>query len=241
MHVSLARLLCHDWVKLTPAEFMPYARRFDKRTSSLPEGEKREIERAWRAAYRHHYLSMDHHHQFHVRGHREDMTAREMHARARPMPPQAAVEVCVDWLAAQWSYSGSWPVADRWTPLKRLSTSPDFHRATRALLCAVWSALGFPAPLLALRCARDGTDTTVDLNSAPPEPGTTSARNSVAATATAPSAAADVSDSKAGAVSRDGDDKGGLLSGWDAAVALAASDPASMRWVHSLRRKSSAG
>ena len=66
------------------------------------------------------------------------------------MPLAAIVEVAVDALGAQCSYDGSWPPSD-WPRLAKLSVAPHFHPASRAVLCAVWSFLGFPRPLMSLQ------------------------------------------------------------------------------------------
>ena len=66
------------------------------------------------------------------------------------MPIEAVVEVAVDALGAQYSYDGSWPPPD-WSRLSKLSASPHFHPSTLALLCVIWSYLGFPHPLLSLQ------------------------------------------------------------------------------------------
>lgn len=66
------------------------------------------------------------------------------------MPLAAIVEVAVDALGAQCSYEGSWPPSD-WPRLAKLSVSPHFHPTSRAVLCAVWSFLGFPRPLMSLQ------------------------------------------------------------------------------------------
>lgn len=66
------------------------------------------------------------------------------------MPVGAIIETTVDALAAQYSYDGSWPPSD-WPRLRTLATSPHFHPASLALLCAVWHSLGFHRPLLSMQ------------------------------------------------------------------------------------------
>ncbi len=159
IRVSFSRLLLHDWVKFTPAEFLPYARYFNntKHTvvspslSQAANVTKKKVLEDWQAAYRHHYQSMDHHHEHHIRDYHAGMSNEQMAQNARPMPAEATVELCVDWISAQLAYDGSWPDSDRWIWLRKINSVDSgmchFHPATRALLCAIWHALGFRLPM----------------------------------------------------------------------------------------------
>lgn len=69
LRISFARLFFHDWVKLLPREFIPYARHFAYRRSADPSSAPPpDSFAAFLDAYEHHYRSMDHHWEYHING-----------------------------------------------------------------------------------------------------------------------------------------------------------------------------
>eukprot|EP01012_Entosiphon_sulcatum_P049055 TRINITY_DN6764_c0_g1_i1.p1 TRINITY_DN6764_c0_g1~~TRINITY_DN6764_c0_g1_i1.p1 ORF type:complete len:312 (-),score=38.77 TRINITY_DN6764_c0_g1_i1:106-1020(-) len=152
LRIPLWRLLCHDWVKFTPNEFMPYARRFCL-AGFLDDPSNRA---QWDRAFAHHVSKMDHHWQhFHPDPSHPSVESEEASSgpsRVRPMPAAAVLESAADSLGAELAYSGRWPQPETWQWLDGLGSHEDrrYHPASRALLCAAWHCAGFPAPMLEL-------------------------------------------------------------------------------------------
>jgi hypothetical protein len=135
MTVSLRRLLAHDLSKLSPAEFMPYARHFcgdkpvDKRAPRDPE-----FELAWQ----HHFRHNDHHPEH----------FQEPDGHFRQMPDEAVVEMVVDWMAATRAYEGHWPCCGgHWRWIEDSWDRLELHPINKAFAGAIVCALGYNAAL----------------------------------------------------------------------------------------------
>lgn len=89
--LPLWRLMIHDLSKFSPAEFIPYRRRFELNNCSEDD---------WGRAWIHHIRHNKHHWEHWVSGQQEP----------RKMPDSYVREMVVDWLAAGRSYNGSWNI-----------------------------------------------------------------------------------------------------------------------------------
>lgn len=100
----LWRLLVHDFSKLLPCEWLPYARSFynadgsNRNMASRSDEEKAAFDRAWL----HHIHANPHHHQHWVLRNDDGTT------RALEIPDAVVRELCADWASAGKCITGKW-------------------------------------------------------------------------------------------------------------------------------------
>jgi hypothetical protein len=120
----LWRLVIHDWSKMTPAEWRPYAEYF-----YTDNGSQAAFDRAWL----HHQHRNPHHWQHWVL--RED----DGDTNALPMPGPLVREMAADWMGAGRAITGRWAVME-WYRANR--EKMILHPETRALVEALIDGAG---------------------------------------------------------------------------------------------------
>lgn len=118
--VPLWRLIIHDWSKLLPSEWFPYAKSFYG-----PQPRTTETKLRFDAAWLHHQHFNPHHWQHWVL--REDDGATKI----LEMPTNFAREMVADWCGAGRAITGKWEV---WTWYAKNRERIMLHPATRAVV-----------------------------------------------------------------------------------------------------------
>jgi hypothetical protein len=112
---SLWRLLKHDWSKLLPSEWFPYAEYFYGAKPKLQREENDDFQYwtrvqpyldAFNRAWLFHQRRNDHHWQFWVLRNDDGTT------QALPMPDAARKEMLADWMGAGRAITGRWETAE---------------------------------------------------------------------------------------------------------------------------------
>ncbi len=114
----LWRLVIHDWTKFLPCELPHYDRQFFGGA-----GDPKGFGKAWR----HHWKSNDHHHQYWVG--ENDIPLR--------MSGGAVREMVADWMGASRAYEGRWPKDGWWPWFERHFDGLPLHDQTRALVMMI--------------------------------------------------------------------------------------------------------
>lgn len=118
--VPLRQLIVHDLSKFSRAEWAPYVDRFHRGVAGKMD--KTNDSKAFKAAWRHHYMNNPHHPEFWLLVNQEVNTSLAMgrsrkgvtHLNANnmayQMPDKYMREMVADWLAAGRAYKGSWDI-----------------------------------------------------------------------------------------------------------------------------------
>lgn len=120
----LLALIIHDWSKLTPAEWGPYARYFDP-TVRRNDWVRFSFDKAWL------------HHQHHNPHHWQHWILREDNGKVKtlPMPRRYMLEMVADWMGAGRAITGRWEVAE-WYAKNRdtIQLAPSTRQAVEDLI-----------------------------------------------------------------------------------------------------------
>lgn len=117
------RLIIHDWTKLTPQEWGPYANLFYSRHSKL--NPPRDLQSSFDAAWLHHQSSNKHHWQYWV------LIQDDGEIRPLEIPFGYVLEMVSDWAGAGKTITGRWDLVVWYNKNKN---SMRLHKNTRFLV-----------------------------------------------------------------------------------------------------------